>query len=68
MLKLSTGYFVQVSMSCGTYCLRSEIFIKLNCENHGKKPTYIETHRKIPRKRYSTRTEGGAHIFMIFGH
>jgi hypothetical protein len=25
--------------------------------------TYIETHRKIPCKRYSTRTEGKAHIF-----
>jgi hypothetical protein len=28
-----------------------------------KRLTYIETHRKIPCKRYSTRTEGKAHIF-----
>ena len=48
--------------------LINEIVVKINCENHKKRLTYIETHRKMPWKGYSTRTEGRANIFVISGH
>ena len=48
--------------------LINEIVVKINCKNHEKRLTYIETHRKMPWKGYSTRTESRANIFVISGH